>query len=452
MKPLRERTDERLERSKLRAYAEDVFLPRMADDGASKSHLERHLAAVEYLERFVKSPLEPGQIDQELVINFEAWVWRQGISDGRRRDLVESLRRIAAAYTPEKKRFRTSRCRRRVLPEPAEGTLRHYYESVYVPIVLVGRTDRYIDENRAALWRLYGHYGRDVMLVECSDRLLSDHVSWLLDLGLKPPTINSGHTAIIQAIMRDARRRGFVDQAPALRKLPVDLDEPDAWSLEQISAFLAACPAASPRPIAGILDAGDWWDALTRVVWYTSLRRRTILAIRRTPDMDLTSGWLRVPGSAIKTHRGQVFRLGVDALESIARIWLPKRKLLFEFPHDDGTFYKQFHRIREAAGLPRSSANAGCLHLVRRTAATQMCVARGFDAAQKLLGHSSPAVTSRYIDPTKIPDNDYTAVLPALPRCVQTPAGDDDGPLAADDYRELEERINRRVAQGMPLD
>ena len=151
--------DNLLERSKLREYVEGVFLPRLASDGASKSHLERHEAALEYVERFVRQPLAPEDLDDQLILNFEAWLWRQGLSDDRRRDLVESLRRIRNAYTPQNDRHRTKRSCRPTLPEPAAGTARHYYETVYAPIHLVGRTARYIDESRAAFWRLHEHYG-----------------------------------------------------------------------------------------------------------------------------------------------------------------------------------------------------------------------------------------------------------------------------------------------------
>ena len=116
------------------------------------------------------------------------------------------------------------------------------------------------------------HYGRDVTLSECTDALLSDHIGWLIEEGLKPATINTGHLAVIKAILKEAHLRGAIDKLPTVRKLPVDLNEPDAWSPEQVALFIEATPAASNRPIAG-LDAGDWWEALARVIWYSGIRR-----------------------------------------------------------------------------------------------------------------------------------------------------------------------------------
>jgi integrase len=413
MKPVREQREQRYEQSKLRAYLDQVFLPNLRRDKASKSHIERHAAAVEYIERFVKRPLSPDEIDDQLVLNFDAWLWRQAISDGRRRDLVESIKRIVAAYMPAPERF-TKRCQRRPLPEPAEGTLRHFYETVYIPLRLVGRTARYADENRAVFLRLYQHYARDILLADMTDHLAADHFQWLLDQGLRPATINSGHQAVWFAVWRHAHRLGLVDKLPTVPALPIETEEPDAWSVQEIQRLLDNCDAATPRKIKGI-HAGNWWRALIHVAYYTGLRRRALLSILRM-DVELGSGWLRVPAASMKNRRGQSFRLGLDALQAIAKIWLPERRLLFPSQAFHTTFYDQFRRIREAAGLAPSKCNTGCLHKLRRSSATEAARQNGIGAAQTLLGHSSPAMTRRYIDPTKMPGADFTKVLPPLGR------------------------------------
>jgi integrase len=118
----------------------------------------------------------------------------------------------------------------------------------------------------------------------------------------------------------------------------------------------------------------------------------------------------------MKNHDGKVFRLGDDALESVARIWKPSRELLLPFPYEKGVLYDQFHRIREAAGLPASTSNAGCLHLLRRSCATAIAAKLGLEGARDALGHAELAITRRYVDPSKIPGADLTAVLGPLPR------------------------------------
>jgi integrase len=222
------------------------------------------------------------------------------------------------------------------------------------------------------------------------------------------------------ATWRYAHRLGHVDRLPTLRKLPCVQEEPDSWSLQEIQAIFAACPAGSPRPIAGIA-AGQWWEALLRVTWYTALRRRAVLGLRRD-DLDLLTGWLRVPARLMKNGRGQSFRVGPDAIAAVGKIWLPERELLFTFPHDKTTFYKQFRRIVEAAGVTRGPYNLSALHKVRRSVATEVARHQGIGAAQTILGHASQRVTMRYLDPKRLPGADFSGLLGVVNRKPDPPA------------------------------
>ncbi len=311
MRKMSEHVAHRLERSKLREFFDGVIQPRLEWEGASKSHIERHAAAVEYVERFSKSPLSPDEIDEQLILNFDAWLWRQGISDGRRRDVVESLRRIVAVYTPDRDKVRTNRRQRRRLPDPATGSVRRFFEETYITHRLAGRSARYVDDCRMVLYRLHEHFERDIEVAEQSDALASAHVTWLADRGVTTTTINN-HLAVWFAIWRHAQKLGLVDKGPTLRKLPKIHNAPDAWSATEMAAILDHCDAARDKPIAGHA-AGDWWRALIYTVWYTGVRRRALMAIRRD-DVDLHSGWIRVRGDAMKNRRGKPFRLGPDCL------------------------------------------------------------------------------------------------------------------------------------------
>jgi integrase len=413
MRQTRERAEERAERSQLRIFFEEVIRRQLERGGASSSTMERHAAAVEHVERFVKQPLAPDDVDEELIAKFDSYLWRQGTSDGRRRDLTESLRRICRAYDPGRATF-AKKCERRPLPDPPAGSVRHFYETVDVPQRLVGRTVRYIDDNRIAFWRLYEHYGRDVMLDEQSDALAADHFGWLLERGIRASTINSGHMAPWFATWRHAYRVGLVDRLPGLKKLPTIEEEPDSWTLEEMRSIFAACAAASPRPIAGV-PAGPWWEAMLRVLWYTALRRRAIMGLRRA-DVDLRTGWIRVPARLMKNGRGQSFRIGADAIAAVKAIWEPTRELLFPFPHDQTCFYTQFRRIVAAAGLKPGRYKLSALHKVRRSVATEVARHQGVGAAQTILGHSDQRVTLRYLDPSKLPGADFSELLSAVNR------------------------------------
>ena len=66
-------------------------------------------------------------------------------------------------------------------------------------------------------------------------------------------------------------------------------------------------------------------------------------------------------------------------------------------------------RILTRAGLPTSERDLW--HKIRRTFATQVNAKAGIAMAQTLLGHSSPAITQRYIDPTQCPENNQAEYL-----------------------------------------
>ena len=72
---------ERLERSELRRFWEEVLRRQLGGDGRKSSVLEIHAAAIEHLEGFCKRPLLPGEVDEELLLNFDSYLWRQGISE-----------------------------------------------------------------------------------------------------------------------------------------------------------------------------------------------------------------------------------------------------------------------------------------------------------------------------------------------------------------------------------
>src|SRR5690606_38218978 len=62
-------------------------------------------------------------------------------------------------------------------------------------------------------------------------------------------------------------------------------------------------------------------------------------------------------------------------------------------------------------------------HLIRRTVATLIASKHGMGAAGTLLGHSGPAVTARYVDPSRLPATDLRDSLPSL-TAAAAPAAD----------------------------
>lgn len=295
-------------------------------------------------------------------------------------------------------------------PEPDEGTVRHFFETVYRPQKLLGSPKATVKGYRRVLRTLRKHYGRDVALEEQTDQLAADHFEWLLAKDLKAVSVNAHRTCWF-AVWRWAHTRGLVERLPLVPKLREELDEPDAWSPEEAKRIIEATKAlATWPPISGI-PAHAYFRAFLLVAWWTALRRGSLLKIARK-DVDLQGGWLNVPGKQMKNRRGRRHRLGPDAIEAIRAIWLPERKFLFPVRND---FYSYFDEILRVAEIPPSTRDACTkLHKWRRTVATQAAVTHGIETATAMLNQSGRQVTMRYIDPTKLPGNDATQILPSL--------------------------------------
>ncbi|MCY2987000.1 MAG: tyrosine-type recombinase/integrase, partial [Planctomycetota bacterium] len=379
-------------------------------------------ATVTWLHDYLDKQVLADEVTEETLSGFADNLKSNGHSPAEVTRRLNVLRRILRAHSPQ----RFSRPQLIELSEAETGTVRHFFEKVYRPQRLIGIEVQEVRAYRMTLRRLQSMAGRDVQLAELSDSLAADFFQHLLDSGLTAATVNH-HRARLFAVWRMAEERSLVASRPRVRKLKVTEEEPDSWSQEEASRILDAARSLDRAPIQGI-PAGKYWFALLLTCWYTALRRKSLLRIRRE-DIDLANSWLYLPGSNMKTRRGKRFRLGADALAAVREIWLPERKRLFPFTADPSHLGKQFHAILKAAGVPSNGRRNVCLfHKWRRTVATSAAVNAGMPAAMALLGHSSEEMTRRYVDPTRLAGNDATTYLPELaplakadPTC---PAGD----------------------------
>jgi integrase len=90
------------------------------------------------------------------------------------------------------------------------------------------------------------------------------------------------------------------------------------------------------------------------------------------------------------------FTLKPETVEILSRISHPIQELIFEWDRGPQNLFYHYKKILKAAGLPHDRAHM--FHCMRKSVATHYEVAGG--NATALLGHSSRAITLRYIDPT----------------------------------------------------
>ena len=397
----------------LAAYFRETFRP-VIERRLTYGRVNIFTRAVELLDRFAGGRLKLGQVDESLLSRFiEADnLVKAGCSAKHRRELAGCIRQVVRHWNPAA--LAPARARGDEGAPVLPRSLREYCQQVYLPRVAFGATPSHAEHFRGVLNVLAEHYGRELLLSELTDALAAEHFRWLLANGRKAATVNR-HRRYLFCLWRHAADAGLVERHPRVKRLPEPREAPDAWSVEQFERILAAALRFQPgRSVAGV-PLNLWWHGVLLLGWYTALRRRAILALRRS-NVDLHTGWIYAEAAASKTKRGKRFRLGPDAIAALKRIWKPERELLFP-PIEGSTQMRHFQLILADAGIPASGNYLSKFHKLRRTSATHLAARAGVAAASQLLQHASESLTRAcYLDDRFLPeiDVDVTAHMPPL--------------------------------------
>lgn len=401
-------------RYELGHFYKKIYRPALVRGEYGEPELQDHDLAVQLLHSFTNQKLLVFDITRELIEDFADHLRSAGLDlSANFTDLprvLHAIERIKRTFNPPS--FALPRFEL-IDPDPAPGTLKELFLRAYQPQRLYDTTPENTQHYLIMFRMLRRFLGRDLLISEQTDELATEYFKWLCDRGVSRVRINRGHRATWFTVWRFASELKLIDRVPRARQLKTGKAVPDAWTVDEVNAILQHVGFAYRGGEIGGIRAELYWDALLRTAWWTGLRRGTLLQLRFA-DLDIESGWLTVPPQSIKNRRGQKFRLGPDAVESLRRILFPDRELLFPWTLCKREISKHFHRIVDAAGIVRSGRNLGLFHKMRRSTATHMMELAGIDAASKLLGHSTHEMTDRYIDPSKVQGNDATLVLPGL--------------------------------------
>jgi integrase len=289
------------------------------------------------------------------------------------------------------------------------GDIVDFFNTQYT-IATTARHPRWRDRYESLFAKMHRCFGRNLRLGELSRERVAAFVAWMTQAGMHPRSIRHYRSAL-STIWRLAAELGAVaTEVPAWRKMRIPRQAPEAWTDEQCARIVAAAGELQ-RPDIGGIPAGKLMKAAILIVWWTALRRRSLLEIR-VADIDL-AGWLVIPGERIKTGVGLKFKLGQDAVAAIGEILHPERELLF--PARPELLNDCFRAILKLAGVPRGRSRNGLWHQLRRSVATALANRAGTPAAAALLGHSSPTMTiAAYIDRALLDASDTTNFLPSL--------------------------------------
>ena len=188
---------------------------------------------------------------------------------------------------------------------------------------------------------------------------------------------------------RDAA--GLIDSPPWIKPLRATFPQPKTVTQEHVSATYSACEYAE-RPILPDITPPDWWKALLVTAYFTGLRRGTLFSIRMD-QIDWDAHVLNMPAEIMKSNRPLSLPLVDVVMEHLLAI-RSDRELVFEWPHDEGGFYRYLHLLQGFAGIPVDDHFG--LHTLRKTLATHLADVASVDAARFMLGHTAAGVTEQH--------------------------------------------------------
>lgn len=211
--------------------------------------------------------------------------------------------------------------------------------------------------------------------------------------------------AQLRAIWEFMARHKAVDTWPTIRPVRVPERVPEAWLTEEFARLLATA-SSEKTTIAGI-PGGKWWRALLLLAYDTG-ERVTALTLLRW--QDVRGDFVTFRAESRKGQRRDIIRdIGEEtrlALEEIRG----DRELVFPWPYSETYLWTRLSIILRRAKLPAGRRDK--FHRIRRTTASYYEAAG--HSAQRLLDHSSPATTRRYLDPRIVSCASAPSVIPRV--------------------------------------
>lgn len=211
--------------------------------------------------------------------------------------------------------------------------------------------------------------------------------------------------AQLHALAQFAAKRGLCPW-PTMRAIRVPERVPRAWLIDEFRRLVEACDGEHGEVVG--VPASKWFRAILQTAYWTGERIGGLLALEW---QDIEPQAIVFRAETRKGQRADIYRpIPPECYEAIQAI-RTKRKLVFDWDRSYTLIWHRLGRICERAGLPNDRMSK--FHRVRKTSASYY--KRGGGDPQTLMGHSSPTVTRRYLDP-RIVEADTTApdVLPKV--------------------------------------
>ena len=407
-------------RNSLVRYFYARFVPKHAPTWSPLTLGQYRRAVAKFIQFRGCDNMSLGSIDEGATDRFREWLTGRRVGSETARKYFTYIRAVVREARP--KAFPKQRSGRPtdlpaklVDPLDTEGSLLAFAKHVYQPERMVGATELSKKHILISVRSFCRASGRNVMVSELTDEMVSGYMQSMVEQGYARPTVNNNRADLL-ALWRYGYKKKLLDRWPTVDKVETFRRLPIAWTMEEMGIILQAC-ATTPGMIAET-RASLFWTALVLILFDTGLRLRAALSIERD-NVNLGTGWVRVPAEDQKQKTEQRFQVTMQTTDAIQAIWYPARRLLFAWPWRQDAIFRRLAAILKRAGLPNGRRDL--FHKFRRTTASHIAAAAGIDAATRQLGQSGSAVTKRYIDPTIARAHvDGAAYLPrpSMPRAL----------------------------------
>ena len=288
---------------------------------------------------------------------------------------------------------------------PTEGhtTLKSFYETYYKPVRLSDVSGQTVATYESVI-RLWCVITGDPPLGSVTAETLASFRNCIARLRGKQPASRTSPNTVrkylrhLQAILDKAGPPGrrnrdaanLIPDAPWVKPPKARISQPRIVLPGHLSDTYTAAVAMNYPRIQGFKPPA-WWRALLVVAFNTGLRRRTLFEMR-IEEIDWDARCIRLPAKHMKAGRPHIAPLNHTAIEHLLAI-RTDRELVFPWPYNVTYFDQCFHRLQDAAGIPREEHFG--LHTIRKTLGTILYeVSPG--AAQMTLGHMDQATTRNH--------------------------------------------------------
>jgi len=197
--------------------------------------------------------------------------------------------------------------------------------------------------------------------------------------------------AQILAIWGFCAKRKLCDTWPLVHRVNVPERVPEAWLTREMQMIMSA--AAAEPGLIGTFPASAVWRALILLAYDSGERISSMLELRCC-DVRGLSVIFRAEQRKGKTR--DIYReISQECFDALAAVRRQPSDFALPWDRHRTCLWRFFNKILDRAGLPKDRRCK--FHKIRKTTASYYEAAGG--SAQRLLDHSSPSVTRKYLDP-----------------------------------------------------